>query len=158
MKNVGSPRPTNSKEFRENYSAMESAIKKVDSLAKRIIQGGSESSRARHLKRGKMLPRDRVGNLLDTGSFFLEVGLFDANGEYKDEVPSAGAIAGVGLVSKKLCMIIPQVGVEAEEGQDKGNVEGREGTRGVGEGVHLVKWRCGGRGGTSQYRHFPSSK
>ena len=106
MKNVGSPRPTNSKEFRENYLDMESAIKKVDSLAKRIIQGGSESSRARHLKRGKMLPRDRVGNLLDTGSFFLEVGLFAANGEYKDEVPSAGAIAGVGLVSKKLCMII----------------------------------------------------
>ena len=106
MKNVGSPRPTNSKEFIENYSVMDKAIHKVDSLAKRLILGGSESSRARHLKRGKMLPRDRVGNLLDIGSFFLEVGLFAANGEYKDEVPSAGAIAGVGLVSKKLCMII----------------------------------------------------
>ncbi len=53
-----------------------------------------------------MLPRDRVANLLDVGSFFLEVGLFAAYGEYKDEVPSAGAIAGVGLVSKRLCMII----------------------------------------------------
>ena len=53
-----------------------------------------------------MLPRDRVANLLDTVIFFWEVGLFAANGEYKDEVPSAGAIAGVGLVSKRLCMII----------------------------------------------------
>ena len=106
MKNVGSPRPTNSKEFIENYSVMDKAIHKVDSLAKRLILGGSESSRARHLKRGKMLPRDRVANLLDIGSFFLEVGLFAANGEYKDEVPSAGAIAGVGLISKRLCMII----------------------------------------------------
>ena len=106
MKNVGSPRPTNSKEFRENYSVMEKAIEKVDSLAKRLISGGSENSKERHLKRGKMLPRDRVANLLDIGSFFLEVGLFAANGEYKDEVPSAGAIAGVGLVSKRLCMII----------------------------------------------------
>ena len=106
MNNVGSPRPTNSKEFIENYSVMEKAIDKVDSLAKRLILGGSESSRARHLKRGKMLPRDRVANLLDIGSFFLEVGLFAANGEYKDEVPSAGAIAGVGLISKRLCMII----------------------------------------------------
>ena len=35
MKYVGSPRPTNSKEFRENYSAMEKAIEKVDSLAKK---------------------------------------------------------------------------------------------------------------------------
>ena len=106
MKNVGSERPTNSKEFTENYSAMEKAIEKVDSLAKRLIAGGSENSKARHVKRGKMLPRDRVANLLDTGSFFLEVGLFAANGEYKDEVPSAGAIAGVGIVSKRLCMII----------------------------------------------------
>ena len=106
MKNVGSERPTNSKAFTENYSAMEKAIEKVDSLAKRLIAGGSENSKARHVKRGKMLPRDRVANLLDTGSFFLEVGLFAANGEYKDEVPSAGAIAGVGLVSKRLCMII----------------------------------------------------
>ena len=106
MKNVGSPRPTNSKEFNKNYSVMEKAIERVDSLAKRLILGGSESSKARHLKRGKMLPRDRVANLLDIGSFFLEVGLFAANGEYKDEVPSAGAIAGVGLISKRLCMII----------------------------------------------------
>ena len=106
MKNVGSERPTNSKEFTENYSAMEKAIEKVDSLAKRLIAGGSENSKARHVKRGKMLPRDRVANLLDIGSFFLEVGLFAANGEYKDEVPSAGAIAGIGLVSKRLCMII----------------------------------------------------
>ena len=74
MKYVGSPRPTNSKEFRENYSAMEKAIEKVDSLAKKLISGGSENSKARHLKRGKMLPRDRVANLLDTGSFFCEVG------------------------------------------------------------------------------------
>jgi 3-methylcrotonyl-CoA carboxylase beta subunit len=106
MKNVGSQRPTNSKEFTENYSAMKKAIEKVDRLAKRLIAGGSENSKARHVKRGKMLPRDRVANLLDIGSFFLEVGLFAANGEYKDEVPSAGAIAGIGLVSKRLCMII----------------------------------------------------
>ena len=106
MKNVGSPRPADSKEFRENYSVMGKAIERIDSLAKRLIAGGSENSKARHVKRGKMLPRDRVANLLDTGSFFLEVGLFAANGEYKDEVPSAGAIAGVGLVSKRLCMII----------------------------------------------------
>ena len=60
MKNVGSERPTNSNEFTENYSAMEKAIEKVDSLAKRLIAGGSENSKARHVKRGKMLPRDRV--------------------------------------------------------------------------------------------------
>ena len=73
MKNVGSQRPTNSKEFTENYSSMKKAIEKVDSLAKRLIAGGSENSKARHVKRGKMLPRDRVANLLDIGSFFWKL-------------------------------------------------------------------------------------
>ncbi len=53
MKNVGSERPTNSKQFKENYFAMKKAIEKVDSLAKRLISGGSENSKARHVKRGK---------------------------------------------------------------------------------------------------------
>ena len=100
MKIVGSQRPTESKEFRENYSVMEIAIEKVDSLAKRLISGGSENSKARHLKRGKMLPRDRVANLLDVGSFFLEVGLFAAHGEYKDEVPSAGELFNIGVLKR----------------------------------------------------------
>ena len=34
--------------------------------------GGGEKSRARHLSRGKMLPRDRVAGVLDAGSPFLE--------------------------------------------------------------------------------------
>ncbi len=55
MKNVGSERPTNSKEFTENYSAMEKAIEKVDSLAKRLIAGGSENSKAR-LRKFKSAP------------------------------------------------------------------------------------------------------
>jgi len=39
MKSVGSSRPTDSKEFRKNYSVMEKAIEKVDSLAKKLISG-----------------------------------------------------------------------------------------------------------------------
>lgn len=71
----------------------------------RAAQGGDERSRERHVSRGKLLPRDRVEGLLDPGSPFLEIGQLAANGMYRDEVPGAGLIAGIGRVSGRQCMI-----------------------------------------------------
>jgi 3-methylcrotonyl-CoA carboxylase beta subunit len=68
-------------------------------------RGGSDTSRDRHVGRGKLLPRDRVERLLDPGSPFLEVGQLAANGLYGDEVPGAGIIAGIGRVSGRQVMI-----------------------------------------------------
>jgi 3-methylcrotonyl-CoA carboxylase beta subunit len=68
--------------------------------------GGSEASRERHTARGKLLPRERVERLLDPGSPFLEIGQLAANGLYRDEVPGAGMIAGIGRVSGRQCMIV----------------------------------------------------
>ena len=67
--------------------------------------GGDEKSRARHVARGKLLPRDRVERLLDPGSPFLEIGQLAANGMYGDDVPGAGIITGIGRVSGRQCMI-----------------------------------------------------
>ncbi|MER7608023.1 carboxyl transferase domain-containing protein [Nocardioides sp. NPDC127503] len=76
----------------------------------RVRQGGSERSRQRHTDRGKLLPRDRVDGLLDPGSPFLEVSPLAAYGMYDDgdewAVPSAGVVAGIGMVSGRKCMIV----------------------------------------------------
>ncbi len=56
--------------------------------------GGSEQHRARHVARGKLLPRERVDRLLDPGAPFLEIGALAANGMYDDAAPGAGMIAG----------------------------------------------------------------
>ncbi|MFT6457750.1 carboxyl transferase domain-containing protein [Pseudophaeobacter arcticus] len=95
-----------SAEFAQNTEAMEAQYKAVAEEAARIVKGGSEASRQRHVARGKLLPRDRIAGLLDPGSPFLEVGLFAASGLYNDEVPSAGAIAGIGQVEGRDCMIL----------------------------------------------------
>ena len=71
----------------------------------RTALGGSEAHRARHVSRGKLLPRDRVERLLDPGSPFLEIGALAANGLYDDAAPGAGMIAGIGRVSGRDCMI-----------------------------------------------------
>ncbi|WP_296820502.1 carboxyl transferase domain-containing protein [Brevundimonas sp.] len=68
--------------------------------------GGPDASRDRHVKRGKLLPRDRVERLLDPGAPFLEVGQLAANGMYGDEAPGAGMICGVGRVSGREVMIV----------------------------------------------------
>ncbi|MBX7456312.1 methylcrotonoyl-CoA carboxylase [Mycolicibacterium sp. 3033] len=68
--------------------------------------GGSQRARDRHVERGKLLPRDRVDGLLDSGSPFLEVAALAADGMYDDECPGAGIIAGIGRVSGRECMIV----------------------------------------------------
>jgi len=68
----------------------------VENAANAALQGGSDASRARHLKRGKLLPRDRVTRLLDPGSPFLEVGMFAGHDMYDGVPTGAGAIAGIG--------------------------------------------------------------
>jgi len=95
-----------SAEFTANAAAMQAQYDKIAAEAARIVSGGSDASRARHVARGKLPPRDRIAGLLDPGSPFLEVGLFAASGLYNDEVPSAGAIAGIGRVEGRDCMIL----------------------------------------------------
>ena len=73
--------------------------------------GGSQASRDRHVSRGKLLPRDRVDQLLDPGSPFLELSPLAAYGMYgaPDDmysVPSAGMVAGIGRVEGRECVII----------------------------------------------------
>ena len=69
-------------------------------------RGGSEKSRQRHIDRGKLLPRDRVEQLLDPGTPFLELSPLAANGMYDDASPGAGIITGIGRVAGRECVIV----------------------------------------------------
>ena len=80
----------------------------VDELRERLAlvrQGGSESARAKHTDRGKLLVRDRIDRLLDPGSPFLELsplaatGMYGAGPDDSNAVPSAGIVTGIGRIS-----------------------------------------------------------
>nr|WP_236571190.1 carboxyl transferase domain-containing protein [Microbacterium hydrocarbonoxydans] len=71
-----------------------------------VARGGPESSRQRHVARGKLLPRDRVARLLDEGSPFLEIAPLAADGLYDGDAPAAGVIAGIGLVHGRHVMVV----------------------------------------------------
>ena len=69
-------------------------------------RGGPERSRARHVERGKLLPRDRVDLLLDPSSPFLELSPLAALGMYDDAAPSAGIVTGIGRIAGRECVVV----------------------------------------------------
>jgi 3-methylcrotonyl-CoA carboxylase beta subunit len=91
---------------KRNADAMATQVADLHAKIARISLGGPESSRARHVARGKLLPRRRVEALLDPGSAFLEIAQLAADGVYEDDVPAAGMIAGIGQVQGRMCVVV----------------------------------------------------
>ncbi|OFN42257.1 methylcrotonoyl-CoA carboxylase [Corynebacterium sp. HMSC072G08] len=96
---AASPAATN----RERHEALVADLRE---LLATTARGGSDKARERHLSRGKLLPRDRINQLLDPGSPFLEVAPLAAHAMYGGKVPAAGVIAGIGLVEGRRCMVV----------------------------------------------------
>ncbi|KAJ3129799.1 Methylcrotonoyl-CoA carboxylase beta chain, mitochondrial, partial [Physocladia obscura] len=97
---------TSSDVFKENASRMASLVLDLQAQAARIRLGGGEEARKRHLSRNKLLPRDRIDQLLDAGSPFLELSQFAGYKLYSDDVPAGGIITGIGRVSGVECIIV----------------------------------------------------
>ena len=97
---------TNTDAFRANRQAHLDLIDTIRQAAAQAAAGGGEKSRTRHTERGKMLPRERVANLLDPGSPFLEIGATAAHGMYDGAAPGAGMIAGIGRVHGQEVMVV----------------------------------------------------
>ena len=95
-----------SEDFAANRAAHLDALDQIRAAAAHAAVGGGEKSRARHVSRGKMLPRERVANLLDPGSPFLEIGATAAHDMYDGAAPCAGVIAGIGRVQGQEVMVV----------------------------------------------------
>lgn len=95
-----------SESFAANRAAHEAAIEEIRHAAEAAAAGGGAAARQRHESRGKLLPRDRVAQLLDPGSPFLEIGLFAAHAMYEDACPAAGLITGIGRVAGREVMVV----------------------------------------------------
>ncbi|ORY41194.1 methylcrotonyl-CoA carboxylase carboxyl transferase subunit [Rhizoclosmatium globosum] len=88
---------TSSDEFKDNALRMNNLVADLQAQVARIKQGGGEEARKRHLSRKKLLPRDRIDQLVDPGSPFLDS---------LNDVPAGGIITGIGRVSGVECVIV----------------------------------------------------
>jgi 3-methylcrotonyl-CoA carboxylase beta subunit len=95
-----------SETFRRNAEINRALAAQLRDRVAQTALGGPETARARHVARGKLLPRERVETLLDPGSPLLELSQLAANGLYDDAAPGAGLICGIGQVRHREVMII----------------------------------------------------
>jgi 3-methylcrotonyl-CoA carboxylase beta subunit len=97
---------TSSDLFRANAEKMRALVADISEKAATVQRGGTDEARERHASRGKLLPRDRLTQLLDPASPFLEIGQFAAWGLYDDNIAAAGMIAGIGRIEGREIMVV----------------------------------------------------
>ena len=95
-----------SRTFADNDAHMRDLVATLQQHLDQLELGGGEKARNKHTQRGKMLPRERVKQLIDPGSPFLELSPMAAFGMYDGKAPCAGIITGVGRVSGQEVVII----------------------------------------------------
>ncbi len=106
MFRIESKADTKSTAFKDNADRNRALHLEFKERLEKIKLGGPEKSRQRHIERGKLLPRERVAKLLDKNSPFLELSPLAAYDMYDNEAPSAGMIAGVGIIHGREVMVI----------------------------------------------------
>ena len=95
-----------SEDFKTNAAAMQAVVDDLRAKVAQMAKGGGEAASAKHVARGKLLPRDRVENLLDPGTPFLEFSQLAAYEMYEGAAPAAGIITGIGRVAGQECVIV----------------------------------------------------
>ena len=75
-------------------------------LARRLQLGGGAKRVARMHEKGQLSPRERVEQLLDPKSTWVELGLLMAYDQYDGQAPAAGVITGIGSVEGREVVVV----------------------------------------------------
>jgi len=106
MSVIASEIDVRSESFAQNLQINQDLFHDVQDRVSRAALGGTPASRERHVKRGKLLPRERVERLIDPGSPFLELSPLAACDMYGGDIHGASLITGIGRVRGVECVIV----------------------------------------------------
>ena len=95
-----------SSSYKKNFDNLNELVSDLKKKTRIVKIGGTLDSRKRHIKRGKILPRERINYLLDKGVEGLEIGQLAGYELNNDETPSGSIISMIGKVSGRDSMII----------------------------------------------------
>ncbi len=95
-------------DFNRNEDVMKLALNNVKKIIIKIEEGGGKKAIAKQKERNKLTARERIHYLLDKEKPFIEIGIFAGYGMYEEYggCPAGGAVAGIGYVSGKQCVVI----------------------------------------------------
>lgn len=92
--------------YQTNYAHMEKLVHELKDTLKKINKGGGDKAQEKHHSRGKLFARERIQQLIDPSSPFLELSALAAHHVYDESVPAAGIITGIGHIQGRECMIV----------------------------------------------------
>lgn len=99
MRRIDSQIDLNSESYRLNLAHNQALVAELRERQQRARYDRPKRDLDRLARQKKMFVRDRIDLLLDPGTPFLELSTLAANDEYGGEVPSAGIVSGIGIVS-----------------------------------------------------------
>jgi 3-methylcrotonyl-CoA carboxylase beta subunit len=92
--------------FQENFEFNTKLSADLKIALSQVIDHSNKQAIDKHTERGKLLVRQRIDILIDEGTPFLELSALAAYGQWDNQFPSAGIVAGIGLVEGVQCMIV----------------------------------------------------
>lgn len=95
-------------EFNKNDDFNRLAVSELNRKLQTVYMGGGAKRIEAHKAKGKLTARERIAQLTDLGSTFMEIGALVADGMYEEEggCPSGGVVTGVGRIEGRLCVIV----------------------------------------------------
>ena len=90
---------TDTPEFQHNRERMVALVAELHERLARAREGGGPKYLERHRQQGKLPVRERISQLLDANTPFLELSPLAAWDLYDNEAPAAGIVTGIGRVS-----------------------------------------------------------
>lgn len=114
MKRIDSMLNTGSADFQANFRHNQKMADDLHRMQEAVRHQRPERDLQRLERQNKLFVRDRIQRLLDPGTPFLELSTLAANMDYDGEVPGAGIVTGIGIVSGR------EVVVHASDASVKG--------------------------------------
>jgi len=105
MKRIDSLINTGSADFLANRTHNLRLAEELRQMQQQVRQQRPERDLQRLARQNKLFVRDRIQRLLDPGTPFLEFSTLAGNMEYDGEVPGAGVVTGIGIVSGREAVI-----------------------------------------------------
>jgi 3-methylcrotonyl-CoA carboxylase beta subunit len=100
------PVPSGPAQIAQNVSHMRRLLERLDNIEQRVRAGGGPKKIEKQHREGKLTARERISQLIDPGSTFLEVGLLVAYDLYDGNAPAAGVVTGVGRIEGRPGVIV----------------------------------------------------
>src|SRR5437660_933336 len=85
---------------------MRHLVDQLRTLEARLREGGGSARIERQHKAGKLTARERIAQLLDRASMFVEIGLLIAYDQYDGQAPAAGVVTGLGKIEGRPAVIV----------------------------------------------------